>query len=94
MHPLFYKQWFPFLNEKKEKVIMTDVFLQKDFYKQTMEKINENKYDNIVIIAGSHSGFSTAWLMLNGPASYCKNNSRKIDNVRWPEFPGAVIKSN
>ena len=59
-----------------------------------MERINEHQYNNIVIIAGSHSGFSSAWLMLNGPASYCRNNSRKIDNVRWPEFPGAVIKTN
>ena len=32
-------------------------------------------YKNIVIIGGSHSGFSAAWLMLNGPATYNRNNS-------------------
>jgi len=28
---------------------------------------------NIVIIGGSHSGFSCAWMLLNGPAMYYKN---------------------
>lgn len=42
-----------------------------------MEKINSNKYKNIVIVGGSHSGFSAAWLMLNGPATYKRMNSLK-----------------
>lgn len=48
--------------------------MKRDFYKATMEKINEKKMKNIVIIAGSHSGFSSAWLMLNGPATHNRNN--------------------
>jgi hypothetical protein len=39
-----------------------------------MEKICQNKLKNIVIIGGSHSGFSCAWLILNGPASYKEHN--------------------
>ena len=53
---------------------MTGQFLKKETFKSTIEKINEKKMKNIVIIAGSHSGFSTAWLLLNGPATYNKNN--------------------
>lgn len=40
-----------------------------------MKLINENQLKNIVIIGGSHSGFAVAWLMLNGPATYNRNNS-------------------
>ena len=38
-----------------------------------MRRIKENKIKNIVIVGGSHSGFSAAWMMLNGPATYCRN---------------------
>jgi hypothetical protein len=57
-----------------------------------MERINEKKLKNIVIIGGSHSGFSAAWMILNGPATYNRNNiyNKKQSN----SFPDAVIKSN
>jgi len=42
-----------------------------------MEKIKENQFKNIVIVGGSHSGFSCAWMMLHGPATYKKNTSIK-----------------
>ena len=40
-----------------------------------MEKMHRNRYKNIVIVGGSASGFSSAWLILNGPADYRMNNS-------------------
>ena len=47
-----------------------------------------------MIIAGSHSGFSTAWMLLNGPATYNRNNSRNIDASKWPKMGDAVFKTN
>ena len=70
----FYKD-FPFMKDHKDKVLLAGHFLKQDTYKQTMQRIKENKYRNIVIIGGSHSGFSAAWMLLNGPATYKKNNS-------------------
>lgn len=46
---------------------------------------------NIVIIGGSHSGFSAAWMMLNGPATFNRNNS--INSQKWKSMPDAVYKS-
>ena len=73
---------------------MTGDFLKRDCFKSTIEKINQNKLKNIVIIAGSHSGFSTAWLLLNGPATHNKNNSRNLDAKKWPKMADAVFKQN
>lgn len=73
--PIEFFKWFPTL--PKEKVILADHFLRKDLFKTTMTKIKENKLKNIVIIGGSHSGFSCAWMMLNGPATYNHNTSVK-----------------
>jgi hypothetical protein len=92
LHPAFYKEWFPFLEPRKESVLMTSQFLKKECYKQTMEKINENKIKNIVIIGASHSGFSAAWLMLNGPATYNKNNVLSNPN-KYSSMPEAPLKS-
>ena len=87
LHPLFYKTWFPFMKtpSNKEKVIISDHFLKRDVYKSVMTKIVENKLKKIVIIGGSHSGYSCAWLMLNGPSSYHKYNYLKT--VKWGTFP-------
>ena len=81
LHPSFYKDWFPFLEDRKESVMLTSQFLKKEFFKPTMEKINEKKIKNIVIIGGSHSGFSCAWMMLNGPATYNRNNIYNKKNL-------------
>lgn len=55
-----------------------------------MNKIKSNGYKNIVIVGGSHSGFSCAWMLLNGPATYNKNNS--INNSAYSLFPDAPLK--
>ena len=88
LHPLFFKEWFPLLN--KEKVILADHFLRKEGYIQTMTKICKEKLKNIVIIGGSASGFSAAFTMLYGPATYISNNSLKRSKG---EFPGAQRKT-
>lgn len=38
-----------------------------------MRRIRLERKRRIVIIGGSHSGFSAAWMLLNGPASLLKN---------------------
>jgi hypothetical protein len=42
-----------------------------------MERIHKENIKNIVIIGGSASGWSTAWLLINGPANFQHNNSIK-----------------
>ena len=79
------------MKSKKDRVLLSDKFMRRDIYIQTMERIKTQKLKNIVIIGGSASGWSTAWLLLFGPACYYKNNSIKL-NQRG-EFPGAKVKS-
>ena len=74
LHPDFFDKWFPFLETKRDRVILTDQFLKKEKYKEVMGRINREQLKNIVIVGGSHSAFSTAWLLVNGPATYKSNN--------------------
>ena len=78
--------------ENRSKVILSDDFLKIDKYKETMKLISEKKLKNIVIVGGSHSGFSCAWLILKGPASYKFNNSMNLK--KWQEYPKGYIVSN
>lgn len=89
MYANFYKD-FPFMSERKDRVLLAGTFLKKDLFKQTMAMIKEQKLKNIVIVGGSHSGFSSAWLMLNGPATHKKNNS--INSTKFNNFPEAPFK--
>lgn len=92
--PPFYKDWFPFLAERKESVVLADSFLRKETYLRTMEEINQKKLKNIVIIGASHSGVSSAWLMLYGPATYARNNSlTTAGSNKWNKFPDSQRKS-
>ena len=81
LHPQFY-DWFPFMKNKKDRVILSDDFLQRFTFQKIMEKIHFNKMKKIVIIGGSASGFSAAWLLLNGPGLHESNI----------KFPTAKIK--
>lgn len=67
------KQWFP--SVPKEKYILADHFLRRDYYRSILNRIKEQKLKKIVIVGGSHSGFSCAWLLFNGPATYSRNLS-------------------
>lgn len=70
VHPEFFN-WFPTLGEtpeRKESVITSDYFLKREGYIATMKKVGAMetpRKKKIVIVGGSHSGFSCAWLMLH-----------------------------
>jgi len=83
---------FPFLKERKDKVLMAGSFLKRDMFKATMERIKQEDIKNIVIVGGSHSGFSSAWMMLHGPATFCKNNSLGPSASKFKSFPDAPLK--
>ena len=74
---------------RRQRVILADQFLRRSTYVATMQWIHEKKLKNIVIIGGSASGFSSAWLILNGPASYKRNNALK---AKPPNIPKAELK--
>ena len=62
-------EWFPSLSP--DKLLPSDSFLQRQVYIETIAKLRALKRrPKIVIIGGSHSGFSCAWMLLNGPAMY------------------------
>ena len=62
-------EWFPSLSP--DKLLPSDSLLQRQVYIETIAKLRALKRrPKIVIIGGSHSGFSCAWMLLNGPAMY------------------------
>lgn len=67
--------WFP--NLSPEKVVASDEFLRSYGYRKGLDILAkpESKKKRVVIIGGSHSGFSCAWMLLNGPAAYYRNNA-------------------
>ena len=76
MHPDFYN-WFPFMADRKQDVLTSDYVLNKMGYLETIRRIKQENKKKIVIIGGSHSGFSTAWILLNGPADIMHNTHVK-----------------
>lgn len=72
LHPEFFN-WFP--NFNPERVMASDEFLRCEGFTSSIKCISQNKLKKIVIIGGSHSGFSCAWMLLNGPAAYYSNNA-------------------
>ena len=61
-------EWFPRIDPKV--LIPSDDFLKKRVYLQWIEKLRSKPRPKVVISGGSHSGFSCAWLLLNGPSMY------------------------
>jgi lysine/ornithine N-monooxygenase len=57
LHANFHSEWFP----DCKKVILSNHFLTKVGYNE-----NVSKHKKITIVGASHSGFSCAWLFLNG----------------------------
>lgn len=74
LYPSFFKD-FPFLKQNRQNLVLSGQFLRQDTFKALMQRIKANGYKNIVIVGGSHSGFSCAWMLLHGPATYNRNNS-------------------
>jgi hypothetical protein len=73
---------------------LADHLLRRDLFKGIITRIKEQKLKKIVIVGGSHSGFSCAWMLLNGPATYNKNLSVKPATKRFMDFPpSAPVKS-
>ena len=83
---------------RRQDVILSDQFLQKETFTRTMRRIKLEKKRKIVIIGGSHSGFSAAWLLLNGPSSLLKNTKiipkcqQEYQKSGVFQFPGAECK--
>jgi hypothetical protein len=71
----------------KERYVLGDHFLRRDYFKSIITRIKEQKLKKIVIVGGSHSGFSCAWMLLNGPATYNKNLSIKPATSRFQLHP-------
>lgn len=60
----------------ESKLILADDFLRKDGYNSFMQTLVSNPAKRkIVIIGGSHSGFSAAWVLLRGPAVFNHNKN-------------------
>jgi len=59
---------------RKDRVLLSDHLLKQKNLKDIINRINEKKIRNIVIVGGSHSGFSAAWLLLYGPADIHHNS--------------------
>lgn len=98
LHPDFYR-WFPTMSGRQDDVVLSDVFLQKDGFFKTMARIKEHKVKNVVVVGGSHSGFSAAWLLMNGPADILHNTHVKptcqLKHAKRTRvhFPDAQFKS-
>ena len=68
---------------------------------QSTPDIDTTRYNKkkIVIIGGSHSGFSSAWILANGPANILNNTHVKPtvqyvkENTGKFEFPGAAFRT-
>lgn len=72
LHPDLFN-WFPSISP--ERVIASDEFLRRDGYLKHINNLYSSRTKKVVIIGGSHSGFSCAWMLLNGPSTYYNNNA-------------------
>ena len=84
LHPEFYN-WFPKLKQRSDRVMLSDFVLKRQNFKSVVDFINANKVKKIVIVGGSHSGFSVAWMLMNGPADFKVNNSQVRNPAKFPE---------
>lgn len=72
---------------RKDRVILSDNFLKKQHFFKFVKEIKQNA-KKVVIIGGSHSGFSCAWMLLNGPANY------KLQFKNLKHFPNSKKYAN
>lgn len=83
VHPQFFS-WFPDMVHKREQVITSDYFLKKEGFIKTMTALGHLQKHGvkkkIVIVGGSHSGFSCAWMLINQrPAHESDENYEKLN---------------
>jgi IS1 family transposase len=53
----------------------SDFVLQEKGYQSIIERLSAKKRKKVIIVGGSHSAFSCAWILLNEPADYYKFDS-------------------
>lgn len=75
---------------RHDRLIMSDEFLSKHHFFRHIDHIKKTGAKRITIIGGSHSGFSCAWMLLNGPATYKQLKSRNWEGG----FPKMKIYQN
>lgn len=80
---------------RKDRVMLSDQFLKRKDFGSIINFINEKKIKKVVIVGGSHSGFSAAWLLLNGPADVFHNSHMRSScaSHKKQKFPDAVFKT-
>ena len=62
------------MNERRDRVFLSDDFLKRSTFKDIVKMMNDRGINkNIVIVGASHSGFSAAWMLMNGPADILHN---------------------
>jgi hypothetical protein len=56
----------------EDRVFHSDFILRQEGYEKITQKLSSlsKSKKKVVIIGGSHSGFSSAWILLNGPSTY------------------------
>jgi hypothetical protein len=76
------------------RLISSDAFLRPDLFNKKCTELKNivERPKKIVIVGGSHSGFSCAWMLINGPASHV-NNALKVELKRAHLVPKKHIKS-
>lgn len=65
------------MQTRQERIILSDYFIRRQNFLKVAARIQEENLKNIVIVGGSHSGFSSAWMLLNGPADILHNTHVK-----------------
>ena len=74
----------------KDKLITADYLLKRNGYESFISTLNKNPTKRkIVIVGGSHSGFSSAWVLLNGPA--CYNYNKSTAKITFDKVPDAKV---
>ena len=52
------------------KFFVSDQIMMKEGFMRFKKYVVENQVEEVDIVGGSHSGFSVAWMMLNGSAMF------------------------
>jgi ribulose 1,5-bisphosphate synthetase/thiazole synthase len=65
------------MKDRKDRVMLAHNLLRRSTFKNVIKDLNSKNVKNVVIIGGSHSGFSAAWMLMNGPADVLRNSHVK-----------------
>jgi len=90
--PTIPKQVYDHFPIERSKIIMGDNFLRSSVYKEEMEKLRKLENPKVVIIGGSHSGFSAAHVLTHGPNVFNHNKGYGKRKLELEEFPKSKLK--